>query len=433
MAENDSMEGKKLELHMFEQKILEAIEIAEKQKEDTAVINNGQIQFEIQIEKEDKKIKIHAFGEEVLTLEEGNFSYNIEGLKNIQEKLEENPEFDYSKFGLPDIEYLEELEKQKQENEKEENQKDEKDLSDDEKEKDESEEEEQKEEGEDELQQEIAKKYNIKANQVVHISTDKRVTDVDNITGIEQKTKGYKDIYMIPGKDIHSSHVIGINKDGEQEEIEFNQSKGKRPNINIKRVDGKEITQVTPIEYLEIDGKQGLAKVKNSVGKDEWLYCRQEAGKGKEFWGIGMPEKDTKNVREKSVESREFMDYRNNSSYDLSEKADELEVGKSLEDRGIPSKKGKGVQTEEIEGTARQNRELRKEDIIEDLLKRDGIVDRLKAMPGFYENKAEKVLNLMETNDKITYEQAVERVEKSNREPGGRENIPDDRPGKREH
>ena len=135
MAENDSMEGKKLELHMFEQKILEAIEIAEKQKEDTAVINNGQIQFEIQIEKEDKKIKIHAFGEEVLTLEEGNFSYNIEGLKNIQEKLEENPEFDYSKFGLPDIEYLEELEKQKQENEKEDKQKDEKDLSKDEKEK----------------------------------------------------------------------------------------------------------------------------------------------------------------------------------------------------------------------------------------------------------------------------------------------------------
>ena len=113
MDENEAMEGKSLELHMFEQKVLEAIEIAQKQKEDTAVIENGQMPFEIRIEKVDKKIKIHAFGEEILSLEEGDkFIYNNKKIKNIQEKLGKDSEFDYRQFGLPDIEYLEELEKQ---------------------------------------------------------------------------------------------------------------------------------------------------------------------------------------------------------------------------------------------------------------------------------------------------------------------------------
>lgn len=425
MAENDAMEGKKLELHMFEQKILEAIEIAEKQKADTGVIENGQMTFEIRIEKVDKKVKIHAFGEEILTLEDGKkFNYNIEGLKNIQEKLEENPEFDYKQFGLPDIEYLEELEKQK-----EEEQKDEKDLSDDmeEKEKDEPEEEEK---GEDDAKEEFAKAHNLKSNQVIHIANDRRVTDNDMFSGLAKWAKEYDDVYVIPGKDEYSWETIGI-KDGQEEAINNRQVEGKNPNVKIKRVDGQEITEVRPIAMYEIDDKQSYAVIRDSAGKTQMLYCRQEEGDGKAYWGIGVPEAEGKNVYEKPVEGREFMDHRNTSSYDLSKKADELEKGADLEERGIPSKEGEGVQVEEIEGTARQNRQLRKEDIIEDLLKRDGIIDRAKAMPGFYENKAEKVLTLMETDDKITYEQAVERVEKGDREPGG--NTPAEKLNRREY
>lgn len=427
MAENDAMEGKKIELYMFEQKVLEAIEIAEKQKSDTGVIDNGIIPFEIKIERMDNKIKVHAFGEEILTLEDGKvFSYNIKGLKGIQEKLADNPEFDYRQFGLPDLEYLEELEKQK-----EEAQKDEKDLSDDMEEKDEKKEEPEEEKTEDESKEEIAKKHNVKSNQVIHISMDRRITDNDRFQGLAKWARKYNDIYVLPGKDEYSWVTVGINKDGEEEIIDNRQQEGKNPDVTIKRVDGKEITEVRPIAMYEIDSKQSYAVIRDSSGKTQMLYCRQEGGDGKTFWGIGVPEADTKNVREKSVEGREFMDHRNNSSGDLAKKGDELEKGVNLEKRGIPSKKGKGVQTEEIEGTARQNRQLRKEDIIEDLLKRDGIMDRAKAMPGFYENKAEKVLTLMENDDGITYEQAVERVEKSDREPGG--NTPDQNPRKRGH
>ncbi len=427
MAENDAMEGKKLELHMFEQKVLEAIQIAEKQKQDTGVINNGQMQFEIQIEKEGKKVKIHAFGEPILTLEEGEFNYNIEGLKNIQEKLADDPDFDYSQFGLPDIEYLEELEKQK-----EEQQKDEKDLSDDIEEKEE-EEPEQEEKTKDEAKEEMAKRHRVSSNQVVHVSMDRRITDNDHFPGLAKWAEKYDDIYVLPGKDEYSWETVGINKDGEEETINNRQVEGKNPDVTIKRVDGEEITEVRPIAMYEIDDKQSYAVIRDSAGKTQMLYCRQEEGDGKAYWGIGVPEADGKNVLEKPVEGREFMDHRNTSNYDLSKKADSLERATDLEERGIPSKRGKGVQVEEIEGTPAQNRQMRKEDIIEDLLKRDGIIDRAKAMPGFYENKAEKVLRLMETDDKITYEQAVERIEKTGRQQGGRENNPDDRPGRRQH
>ena len=432
MAENDSMEGKKLEIEMFEQKILDAIQTAEEQKQDTATIENGAVAYEIKIEKIDKKIKIHAFGEEILTLEEDKFTYNLEGLKNIQEKLKDNPEFDYKQFGLPDVEYLEELERQ-EEQEKEENQKDEKDLSDDLEEKEEDEPEE-KEKTEDELKNQFAKKHNVSPNQIIHVSMNRRITDHDNFKGLAKWAKDYKDVYILPGKDEYSWETVGVNKDGKEETIENKQQEGRNPNVRIKLVDKDQIKEVRPIAMYEIDNKTSYAIIRDGSGKTQMLYCRQEAGKGKEYWGIGVPEAEGKNVPQKSAESRDFIDSRNNSSYDLSKKADELVKGKDLEERGIPSKGGKGVQVEEIEGTATQNRMLRKEDILEDLLRRDGIIDRATAMPGFYENKAEKVLRLMESDDKITYEQAVEKVErqeKGNREEGGR--TPDQNSRKRDH
>ena len=419
MAENEGMDGKEIELHMFEQKVIEALEIAEKEEQDKSVISNGIMSFEIEIQKVDNKLEIHAFGEKILTLEKGEFNYNIEGLKNIQEKLEKNSDYNYKQFGLPDIEYLEELEKQKAE-EKDEPQKDEKDLSEDMEEKEEEKEEPEQEKTEDEAKGEFARRHNVSRNQVIHISMNRKITEHDKLKNLAEWAKGYDDIYVLPGKDEYSWETIGINKNGEEEIIENRQQKGRNPDVTIKRVDGEEITEVRPIAMYEIDSRQSYAVVRDSAGKTEMLYCRQQEGDGKAYWGIEVPEAEGKNVLQKSPEERDFMDSRNNSSHDLSGKADELEKGVSLEKRGIPSKKGKGVQVEEIEGTATQNRMMRKEDIIDDLLKRDGIIDRAKAMPGLYEHKAEKVLRLMESDKDITYEQAVERAENSGREQGGR-------------
>lgn len=106
------------------------------------------------------------------------------------------------------------------------------------------------------------------------------------------------------------------------------------------------------------------------------------------------------------------MDPKNTSSRDLADKEDELLKAQDLEDRGVPSKE-KGIQTYEINGNTDQNREVAKEDIVEDLMKRDGIIDKLTVPPGYYENKAEKVLQLIENNKDIIYEQAVKQVERA--------------------
>lgn len=271
MAENDAMEGKKLELHMFEQKILEAIEIAKEQKSDTGVIENGQIPFEIRIEKvDDKKIKVHAFGEEILTLEDADkFSYNIEGLKNIQEKLENNPEFDYKHFGLPDIEYLEELEKQR-----EEEQKDEKDLSEDiaEKEEDEPENDEdkkkkpkQKEESEQEKMKKDSKNWQ-------EMDLDREFTDTDTLR------KWIKDILHESPERVyrrqtgaHDFEYMAENN-GEYKPLELStdlEGKNTRQEVYIVKEDGTlELDEVDSL-LLTKDGTYGIAtKVPDGVSTD---------------------------------------------------------------------------------------------------------------------------------------------------------------------
>lgn len=448
MAENDAMEGKKLELHMFEQKILEAIEIAKKQKQDTGVIENGQMPFEIKIERVDKKIKIHAFGEEILTLEEGDkFTYNLEGLKNIREKLEENPEFDYKQFGLPDIEYLEELEKQKEE-ERQEEQKDEKDLSDDMEEKELEEPEEEKEKTEDEAKNEIARRYRVSPNQVVHISTgsrSKRVTEKDHFSGIAKWAEKYDDIFILPGEDEYTWETIGVDKEGKEEVINNRQLEGKNPDVKIKMENenssNDEIEEVRPIAMYEIDSHTSYAIIRDSAGKTQALLCRQEEGKGKEYWGQVIPEAQGKNVREASPESREAISPEHYSAYDLAKRGQAFEDAKSLEERGYPSKEGKGVQMEEITGTPAQNRELSKEAIINDLADR---VIAASSMPINREvyikihreelsKKADKILTMGEEHDDITYEEALKEVESQSKEAEEDQKTPDQNPRKRGH
>lgn len=294
-------------------------------------------------------------------------------------------------------------------------------------EKEEEKDEPEKEKTEDEAKEEFARRHNVSRNQVIHISMNRKITEHDKLKNLAKWAREYDDIYVLPGKDEYSWETIGINKNGEEETIESRQQKGRNPDVTIKRVDGKEITEVRPIAMYEIDSRQSYAIVRDSAGKTEMLYCRQQEGDGKAYWGIEVPEAEGKNVLQKSPEEREFMDSRNTSSLDLSRKSDELEKGVSLEERGIPSKKGKGVQVEEIEGTATQNRSMRKEDIKEKLMKKDKIDLRGENMNGYkryidktYDEKAEKVLRLMESDKDITYEQAVERVENSDRDQGGR-------------
>lgn len=272
---------------------------------------------------------------------------------------------------------------------------------------------------------EIAKEYNVNASYVIHIAKNKKITD-KNFGQIAKWAKDYDDIFVLPGEDEYSRRFIGVKNKKHEEILEAQkQIGGKNPDILIKRIDGSKIEEIKPICMYEIDDKSAVAIVKDQYGRPEALYCRQEGGDKKTFWGTVIPEASGKNVRQQEPETRDFMDYRYNSGEDFTKKADALERQKDLENRGLPSKED-GVQLDEIDGTPRENRNINLEDIEKYLMSRDGIIDKLTVPPGYYENKAQKVLNMMETDKTMQFEDAVEILEKENeREPGGR--TPGDR------
>ena len=287
-----------------------------------------------------------------------------------------------------------------------------------------------KDEGKEELKEKeesdkekIAKKYNLNTNQIIHVDmNNEKITEDETFARLVKWADGKEEIYVIPGKDEYTWETIGRKK-GEEEFTKIEgankQIYGKNPNITIQRIDDEKITKIKPLAMYEIDSDTAIAIVKNEYGEPEQLYCRKQEGEQK-YWGTVIPEVSKKNVTQLDFDTRSFMSSKNTSEMDLIKKEKELKKAQNLEERGVPSKE-EGVQVYEIEGNRRQNMELVKEEVVKDLMKRDGIVDRLTVPPGYYENKAEKVLKRLKQNQDINYEQAVEQIEKEGeRESGGR-------------
>ena len=353
--------------------------------------------------------------------EKGNFQYNKQ-LTELEEALNAE-EKSLRDLNLPDLEEALDLEEQAKNQEQHENNERENNGA----------EEEQQEKGDeqpeledsateeiDKQTQEIAKQYNVNSSQVIHIAKHKKITD-KNFGQIAKWAENYDDIFILPGEDEYSRKFIGV-KNKEKEEIKGAQKQigGKNPDILIKRIDGRQIEEIKPICMYEIDDKSAVAIVRDQYGRPEALYCRQEGGDKKTFWGTVIPEADGKNVMQQEPKNRDFMDYRNNSSNDLDDKAKALERQSDLEYRGLPSKE-EGVQVEEIDGTPRQNREVNKEDIASYLMARDGIIDKLTVPPGYYENKADRILKMMEQNKDMNFEEAVDRADNDEKRKTGYE------------
>lgn len=423
MAENESMEGKDLateEKKEFKEQILEQIENLKNGK-------SKMIVGEMEATKIGDQAILKVRGKSIAIVREKQIEYNLANFEALKKELEEEGKT-LDDLGLPDLQ--EEIDKiQKQNSEKveeqqtQEEQKEQEDEGEDiEEEKDDEKPELEEDKDKDEQKEEIAKQYNVDAKDVIHISKDEKITENERFQGLVKWAGDRDDVYVIPGEDPYTYKFIG-DKNGELEEIEAGKNKaigGKSPDVTVKRVDGEQITEVRPLAMYEVDSQTSIAIVKNEYGEPEALYCRQEGGNEKAYWGSVIPEASGKNVLQQSPETRDFMDHKYNSGLDLEEKTFALTRQEDLEKRGVPSK-AEGVQVNEIDKSHEQNRELNVEEIAEDLMTRDGIVDRLTVPPGFYENKAEKVLKLMEEDKSITYEQAVEQIEsKGQREAGGR-------------
>lgn len=430
----EEMEGKNLaqeqKVEAFINELKSLIKQSQEEKNST-ISSNG---YEVSFDEETKTYNVKFAETEILLAKEDENGFEIypeaiDKYNKLVEQAQKNGVATLDKpAGLVESEELEEfLEKQKQE--KEEQGEKEEAKSDDEREEEEKDDEkpeldEGDKEEKDKDVEEIAKQYNVNANQVIHLAKNTKLTENDRFKDLANWTRGYDDVYILPGEDPYTWKTIGSKK-GEKEEIKDNNEQigGKNPDITIKRIDGDRITEVKPLSVRKIDDKSVLAIVKDSMGRPEALYCRQEGGKKKEFWGSVVPEASGKNVKQQDFKTREFMDYRNMSNNDLSDKADALSRQANLEERGLPSKE-KGVQVSEIEGSQRQNRDLNIEEVAEELMKRDGIKDRLTVPPGYYEHKAEEVLKKMENSENLKFEDAVEQVEregKGPREEGGRQ------------
>lgn len=424
MSENESMEGKDLaveEKKEFKETVLEQIE----------KMKNGESKFvlgELEATKIGDQAILKVKGKSIAIARGKKIEYNISNFEALKKELAEEGQT-LDDLGLPDLQdEIDKIQKQKSENlqeeqkEQDDDQEQEKKDNDEEVDEEKDDEKPELEEDKDEKKEEIAKKYNLNASQVIHIAKDEKITEDERFQGLVNWAQDRDDVYVIPGEDPYSYKFIG-EQDGEQEEIEAGTNKvigGKNPDVTIKRIDGEKITEIKPLAMYEIDSETSIAIVKNEHGEPEALYCRQQEGDEKAYWGSVIPEASGKNVLQQEPETRDFMDHKYNSGLDLANKSDALTRQEELEKRGLPSQK-QGVQVKEIEGSHEQNISLNIEDIAEDLMKRDGIVDRATMPPGYYENKAKKVLNLMEGNENITYEQAVEEIEnQGQREEGGR-------------
>ena len=421
MAENEGMEEKNLANEKKKEQIKIFKENVEKMKDgETKVLENGIVvtktkgQYVLAIEGK-------AFG---IVDEKYDFKYS-KNIGLLEKELNEHG-MSLRDLDLPDLQEtldLEEKSKRDEEQKEQEEQGEEEEIEEDpegeEQDEEKDDEKPELEDDNDEQKEEIAKKYNVNASQVIHIAKNKKITD-RNFGQIATWANDYKDVYIVSGEDEYSKKIIGVNK-GEQEEIESAQKQigGKNPDVLIKKIDDRQIEEIKPLCMYEIDDKSAIAIVRDEHGKQEAIYCRQEGGDKKTFWGTVIPEAEGKNLHQQDPEVREFMDYKNNSSNDLSDKANAMDRQKDLEYRGLPSQK-KGVQLEEIDGSPKDNRQININDIKEWLKSRDGIGDELTVPPGYYDNKAKKVLTLMEKDKNISFDEAVETVEKEEqREEGG--------------
>ena len=332
---------------------------------------------------------------------------NLLGLEQEKVNLDKFQEQMKDKKGLTKEELEQEKEQEKEEEEE---------IKDNEpKEQEEELEEKENQKDDDTKREEIAKKYKVNAKQVVRLNIkDEKINEDDTFQRAVEYAKGYEEICVIPGKDIYSWKILGRKK-GEKEFDEIEQANkqvhGKNPDVTIKTIQNDKIVEQKPLATYDIDGENIMAIVKNEWGEPETLYCRKQDGEQK-YWGTTVPELSNKNVRQLGFDERSFMSEKNTSGMDLAKKEDELDKAQDLNDRGVPSKE-EGVQVYEIDGNARQNAETRKEEVVKDLMRRDGIVDKLTVPPGYYENKASKVLALLEQNEDMQYEEAIDKVEGS--------------------
>lgn len=74
----------------------------------------------------------------------------------------------------------------------------------------------------------------------------------------------------------------------------INKQTGEIQIFTIKKVSGEKIEEIKPLAIFKIDSQTAYAVAIDEHGQSEFLYCRQQAGDEKNYWGIKVPEAERK-------------------------------------------------------------------------------------------------------------------------------------------
>lgn len=437
MAENEAMEGKDFAKEeqvkaKFEEIITQIINEMEND-EATVTLEGVAADININIKKDKEVYKITLFGENIATIDENKeILYNINGLENVKEKLEgqKNPVAKYEDLGLPDIEYLKELEKdkQKEENERENTEKGEEK---EENEKDEEEkpdlEDEEKDEQEKQENDNLKKKSNwIKLDLNAEVVKGKTLRDLLRCT--EQEA------YIAPGKGQYDYSIVsGNNKEGYKLLNSIERTEGRAPNqkvLSIENNSSKDVNEKTPLTMFKCkdNNREGftISKIGSGIEQVRVEYYRKAYADM--YMSSTVPQETAdRGIDKPSAETKELMSTKYYSTTDLSQKMDmHKEITEEVNKQNLPddvNPASDGIQIEELD------RETFKQKLVERIIEEERAPGR---QAEGYENhlraQATKMANKI-LDDNKDYDEAKKEVF-GERESGGR--TPDQGPRKRD-
>lgn len=433
MAENEGMEGKDF---AKEEKIKEQFEkvimqkINEMENDEAKVTLEGETaNININVKKEKEVYNISLLGENIATIDENKqFSYDINGLENVKQKLEDkkNPVAKYEDLGLPDIEYLKELEKDKQkeddEQEKENPDDEEKDEKKDKNEKDEEkkpdlEDDNKEEEKHEDEGQQLQKKSD-------WVKLDLNAEVVKGKTLRELLRCDEEEAYVAPGKGQYDYSIVAGNKEKGYKLLDsLERTEGRAPTqkvMSIENNDSKDVNEKVPLAMFKCknSNREGftISKIGGGIGQVRVEYYRKAYSDL--YMSSAVPQQTAdRGIDKPSKETKELMSTKYYSITDLSEKMETYkEITEEVNKQNLPddvNPASDGIQIEELD------RETFRQKLV------DQIVEEERA-PGaqapnyddWLRDKATKMADKI-LDDNKDYEEAKEEVF-GVKEPGGK-------------
>lgn len=305
MASEEGNEGKDFALEEkqkqeFEEAMLKLINDS---STTTVVYNN----FTYNITKDEKEnsAEIKVGGTTIASVKDGEFSYDTQGLENLKRSLENDktPVGQYKDLGLPDLEYLKYLEREKQredeelqgeesENADEEREEDDRDIP-DELEEDDRDNPDELEQEDDEIEERLDEdgKNNESNNQSniaeksewVKLNGDAKITDNRSLAGMLGAEK-YSGIWVAPTTDHSTFQIMGEKSDGKYEILDqLVRTEGHNPAQSITTLNPEKENNVDTQQanmMLKIKGKEneGLSIARGGMGNIEVSYFRKIPG-----------------------------------------------------------------------------------------------------------------------------------------------------------